>query len=345
MIRFSTRGLSYRPDFFILAIVFLIALTCFLYIHDEAEKYSIICIGVVSIILMLCLRYHVKRSLREINDWSNADNLIPCKKLYRSAIIDKNHLKQLLRFRRQVRKFRINQKKWTQYNLKEAAERERELFLREMRRVLSVPLISLKTSIYLMKDDACKPVSIQRYQEVLNLMADAVIQIETLTAREVFLQPVSPTLLLHKAVTMQQKMAIEQGVNLNIEIKENLPLLLLDPIRFQQILVGTLYHSISFVPSGKNVCVSSKTIVENKKSFLEVIIKDNGLGLNISERKNLRALTQKHYGEKFLMPDLMVLEICVIEHLLGLHNGSFSMHSSYLQGTSFVIKIPYQSHV
>jgi hypothetical protein len=44
-----------------------------------------------------------------------------------------------------------------------------------------------------MKDDACKPVSIQRYQEVLNLMADAVIQIETLTAREVFLQPVSPT--------------------------------------------------------------------------------------------------------------------------------------------------------
>ncbi|MFH1782879.1 MAG: ATP-binding protein [Candidatus Omnitrophota bacterium] len=77
--------------------------------------------------------------------------------------------------------------------------------------------------------------------------------------------------------------------------------------------------------------------LENKDSFLEIIIKDNGIGL---KKENMRKLFTPYFTTKATANKGSGLGLYVIRDFIEMHKGTITCSSEYGKGTTFTIKLP-----
>ena len=143
--------------------------------------------------------------------------------------------------------------------------------------------------------------------------------------------------LLDDVVILFEKQAGKKGIKLTKRIDEMIPkCIYTDPKRLTQVLINLLGNSLKYTNKGSiEVCVFINT-----KNFLEVLIKDSGIGIHENKIRDLFQLFgQVHSPQLGIEGCGLGLNISnlLVNHLGG---GNIYVHSQIGKGSTFGFEIP-----
>jgi signal transduction histidine kinase len=131
-------------------------------------------------------------------------------------------------------------------------------------------------------------------------------------------------------------MADVAGVSLSIEVPGSLPLIRLDRMRFQQILLNLMSNAVKFTPTGGRVSLSATIGAEGAV----VTVEDTGIGMKAEDipialepfRQIDGALSRRFDGTGLGLP--------LAKALVELHGGRLEIRSAPAAGTMVRILLP-----
>lgn len=133
---------------------------------------------------------------------------------------------------------------------------------------------------------------------------------------------------------------ISRGVTLNLEAKEDLPLISGDPLLLKQCFQNVFQNSVDAMPQGGRLSVlveesfDTKSKAKKENDFVVVKISDTGEG--ISEDKSdeifLPFFSSKEKG--------VGLGLSLVKKIIDLHQGKIEVQSEQNKGTTFKIYLP-----
>jgi signal transduction histidine kinase len=134
-----------------------------------------------------------------------------------------------------------------------------------------------------------------------------------------------------------QEIALRAQIELSFHVETNLPPLLADGMKIQQILINLLANAIKFTPARGRV---SLDVSRDSSGALVFCIADTGIG--IPEDKIEVALApfgqvDGHLSRKY---EGVGLGLPLSKRLAELHGGSLEIKSEYGRGTSVIVTLP-----
>lgn len=119
---------------------------------------------------------------------------------------------------------------------------------------------------------------------------------------------------------------------------DGLPPLLLDRLRFNQVMFNLLSNAVKYTPEGGRVELSwTRTPLANGRAALDITVRDNGIGMS--------AEFQKHMFESFTQERALTvstgsgLGLTIVSSLVKLMNGSLNIKSVQGEGTEVTVHI------
>jgi len=143
-------------------------------------------------------------------------------------------------------------------------------------------------------------------------------------------------LLLLRGIQQQMELLVRQaGMELRIDVQENLPLVNADPERLEQALSNLVENALKYASEGKRVDL--RGYVADNSLVLEV--QDYGQGMSLWDRMKLyqpNLLSPRNRSE---VPGLGIgLALC--RQIVELHRGTFTMDSEKGKGSLLRISLP-----
>ncbi|MEK6572225.1 MAG: ATP-binding protein, partial [Bacteroidota bacterium] len=127
----------------------------------------------------------------------------------------------------------------------------------------------------------------------------------------------------------------KKNINLEFQVSDEVDQLVVDQTRFRQILVNLVANAIKYSDIGGRVGVSIRR-VENE---IEVVVKDEGLGIKPEDKGNLfRPFQQSKSGKG--RKEGTGLGLAITKRLVELHGGYIWVESAPGMGTAFCFRIP-----
>lgn len=134
----------------------------------------------------------------------------------------------------------------------------------------------------------------------------------------------------------EKKLLLEQTIG------DSVPTILVgDSLRLNQILLNLVSNAIKFTNSGfVKITVESESFSKNQV-LVTFYISDSGIGIPAEEQKSIFQSffqvkgTEKKYGGTGL-------GLAITKRLVEMQNGSISLKSNLGEGTTFIVKIPYE---
>jgi CheY-like chemotaxis protein len=151
------------------------------------------------------------------------------------------------------------------------------------------------------------------------------------------LHPLQVGPIAHTAVEGLRPAADAKGIKVQAVIHPQIPDIMGDAARLQQILWNLLSNAIKFTPPGGHVVVELKS----DGGELELSVRDTGVGI--------AADFLPHVFERFRQADSSTtrphsgvgLGLAIVRHLVELHGGRISAHSEGdTRGALFVVRLP-----
>jgi PAS domain S-box-containing protein len=142
--------------------------------------------------------------------------------------------------------------------------------------------------------------------------------------------------LMENVENIVKPLAIKKRIELCFPTDYNRMSIKADKIKFKQILYNIMNNAVKFTPENGSIVVST----ELNGNYLEVSVKDNGIG--ISEE------SQKHLFTPFYQADSSCsreyqgtgLGLSLVRKLANLHGGKVTVESVLGKGSTFTITIP-----
>ena len=143
--------------------------------------------------------------------------------------------------------------------------------------------------------------------------------------------------VVRAALEAVEPAALAKSVTLEARIEPELPAVLGDPDRLQQVLWNLLSNGIKFTPKGGRVTVS----VAGRNSEVVLTVADTGVGIkreflpHVFERfRQAESSTNRAYGG-------LGLGLAIVRHLVELHGGSVAVQSEGEGlGATFSVRLP-----
>jgi len=117
-----------------------------------------------------------------------------------------------------------------------------------------------------------------RIKELLNLV-DNILDISRIDARALKMEATSILEVLERSRETIQPIAQEKGVELRVELPEELPLITGAPERLQQVFTNLLGNAVKFTPGGGVVILK----VSEKDDNIVMVVTDTGVGISSEE--------------------------------------------------------------
>lgn len=230
------------------------------------------------------------------------------------------------------------------FDVAQHSDKAKEIFLKSVRKDLKVPFITIVTYTEILLKQLRGEINLELSREkqidFLNRIAQACQDLETLTTQVVDFAAKDIKVLLEDCLMIMSKEAFVKGVTLESPIGQ-LPKWNMDELRFKQIVVGLISHSLQFCRNGNFLVVKACIEEGEKSSFLKISIKDNGLGLNEEDRHRIQVL---HQGNIRIsqFTDGTSLELASIQRLVSLLKGTLQISSTWRVGTEITLLFPYR---
>ena len=228
----------------------------------------------------------------------------------------------------------------------EGASRTKDEFLATLSHELRSPLQPLLNWAYLLRSPNLDPASaeraldaIERSTKTLGQLIEDLLDVSRIVTGKLRLQarPVRLPSVVRAAMEAVEPAALAKTVALEARIEPELPAVMGDPDRLQQVLWNLLSNAIKFTPKGGRVTVS----VAGRNSEVVLTVADSGAGIkpeflpHVFERfRQAESSTNRAYGG-------LGLGLAIVRHLVELHGGSVAVQSEGEgQGATFSVHLP-----
>lgn len=237
------------------------------------------------------------------------------------------------------------------HHLNEMAEelqkqlRGRELVLANMTHELARSLGGLRLGVDSLQGGALDDPTLAadlltEMQQSLQRM-EALIEDLALAARplakpvQLDLAPVPLEPMIHGLKSRFWRRAEQQGVNLEVHLPDELPVIEADELRLHQILANLLDNAIKFTSAGGTVTLSA----ENLDNAVRLTIRDTGPGIPARELKHvMEPFTQGETAVRIRQG--MGLGLSIVQQLTAAHGGQFELANAEQGGLVATITLP-----
>lgn len=248
----------------------------------------------------------------------------------------------------------------------ERLERLKSEFISIVSHELRTPLTSIKNSLDILMSGRCGEITpatekflnmamrnVQRLSGIINDLLD-LSKIEA-GKMDFHFAPTDINTVISYVKSALSEVAKSKGLKLITNEADNLPEILADSQRLEQVLTNLVSNAIKFTPDGKSITISSRVVKaddikinENFKDiiknltgdYVEVSVEDEGIGI---ESKNLL-----HAFDKFAQIENSLsrkaggtgLGLPIAKQLLDAHKGAIWCDSELNKGSKFYFVIP-----
>ena len=217
-------------------------------------------------------------------------------------------------------------------------------FISNVSHELRTPLAALKAITETLQDGALEdqPAAhrfLERMEtevDALSLMVSELLELSRIESGRVPLElkPTRPADIILPASERLSLQAERGGLSLSIECPEDLPLVMADANRAQQVVVNLLHNAIKFTPSGGNVAVGAQA----QGNFIHFYVRDTGIGI---APEDLPRIFERFYKvDRSRATSGTGLGLAIARHLVEAHGGKIWVESEPGQGSSFSFTIP-----
>jgi two-component system NtrC family sensor kinase len=145
--------------------------------------------------------------------------------------------------------------------------------------------------------------------------------------------PISP--IIHYAIDGLRGRASEKSLEMRVEIRDDLPHVLGNPVRLRQMASNLVSNAIKYTPAGGNISISAHA--EDGQIILQVA--DNGPGIPAND--------QPYIFDKFYRASNVPLDapgtglgLAIVKSIVENHLGRIWVDSALGQGTVFTVVLP-----
>lgn len=124
-------------------------------------------------------------------------------------------------------------------------------------------------------------------------------------------------------------------LGLNIDVPPDLPAVLVDRGRIEQVLLNLVHNAIKFTPAGGTITVKATDL----DSRLEVAVIDSGVGM--SEAELQRVFERFYKADRSRRSDGSGLGLAIAKHIVLGHQGTIGAESTPGQGSTFWFTLPF----
>jgi len=227
-------------------------------------------------------------------------------------------------------------------------ERIRADFVANVSHELKTPLTAIKGFVETLKTSAKDdPVATARFLDIIdkqaqrleNLVNDLLI-LSSIEFKEVKMNFVAESLnkIVFSVIALQKKIIEDKGHQLIVDVQEDLPKVLVDRQRMEQVFLNLLDNAVKFTPTGGKISIKAFW----EKPYVRVEVMDSGVGIppehlsRVFERfyRVDRARSREAGGTG--------LGLSIVRQIVSAHQGKIEVESSLDVGTTFRIFLPCQ---
>lgn len=223
-------------------------------------------------------------------------------------------------------------------------ETVRRDFISNISHELRTPLASLKALTETLQDGALEDTNVaNRFLNRMEIEVDSIslivqelLELSRIESGRVplNLETVDPCELISAAVERLRLQAERSGLTLNTNCPNDLPAILADFSRMEQVLVNLLHNAIKFTPSGGSITISC----DQNDTHVIYAVSDTGEG--ISSEDFPRIFERFYKADRARAGGGTGLGLAIAKHLVEAHNGEIWAESIEGKGSTFYFSIP-----
>jgi two-component system phosphate regulon sensor histidine kinase PhoR len=226
-------------------------------------------------------------------------------------------------------------------------ERMKTEFVASVSHELRTPLTSIKGFIRTLLDDADgyydRDTQVEFYQiidqecdRLVRLINDLlnVSRIEAGRALDLNLKPVDLGRLIARVVTSQASYTTRH--QLEIEVPADLPTVVADEDKIDQVLTNLINNAIKYSPEGGPVTVSAR----NARGEVEITVADHGIGIAPEHLDKIFARFHRVEGGDARRAGGTGIGLYLVKHLVEAHSGRIWVKSEMGKGSAFTFTLP-----
>jgi two-component system, OmpR family, phosphate regulon sensor histidine kinase PhoR len=222
-------------------------------------------------------------------------------------------------------------------------ETVRQDFISNISHELRTPLASLKALTDTLQESALDdPPAARRFLQrietevdALSLMVSELLELSRIESGRVPLkmEAVSASDLIDQAVERLRLQAERAGLNVETTCQQDLPSVLADSSRLEQVLVNLLHNAIKFTPTGGIITVGAQLSEDN----VLFSVKDTGIGIPTDD---LSRIFERFYKtDRARSGGGTGLGLAIARHLVEAHGGRIWAESVEGQGSIFYFTV------
>lgn len=210
---------------------------------------------------------------------------------------------------------------------------------------LRAPLSGMRWSLNLLKDGPCNPTDTTTLIELIKESTERMIKLvnDLLDVSRIEMgknnfipRQTNLHVLIQKIINNSALFARANNISLQLEAPETLSNVYTDPDKISLVIQNLIDNAIKYTKGQGEV----KTILQEKKNFIKVAIKDTGVGIP--------KFQQKHIFQKFFRSDNIMkhqtigtgLGLFIAKAVIEQSNGQIWFESEEGKGTTFYFTLP-----
>jgi signal transduction histidine kinase/CheY-like chemotaxis protein len=145
--------------------------------------------------------------------------------------------------------------------------------------------------------------------------------------------------LLNTTVGLFQTEAASRGIHLNLEVPVQLPRLLVDGDRLEQVITNLIGNSLKFTGEGGRIHVSLR--YEADAGTVSISVSDTGIGIALEEQElifNEFAQMERQAAKRHR--EGTGLGLAISRRIVEAHSGTISVRSAPGEGSTFTVVLP-----
>jgi len=184
---------------------------------------------------------------------------------------------------------------------------------------------------------------IDRHSERLSRLTQDLLTLSDLESGKIqlSLQPLDASQLIQRVLEVFWDQAARKQVKLTQRIEPQLPNILGDFDRLQQLFINLIDNALKYTPSGGEITLEARSLPPRNggTAQIEIAVIDTGAGI---PEKDLPRLTERFYRvDKARSRDLggTGLGLAIVKHIIQAHKGDLTIESLVNRGTTVRVRL------
>lgn len=213
---------------------------------------------------------------------------------------------------------------------------------------IRTPLAIVRGNLEGMMDDVVpinKETILSMEEEILrmNRLVDdlrdmSLAEVNELTLRK---SPCDVNLLITRAVGMMQPIMDEKKINAKIDLSPDVGTILADKDRMNQVIYNLLNNAIRYVPSGREISITTRKVMKEERAFLRLTFADTGDGIPSGDLPHIFQYFYRGEKSRDRKQGGSGIGLALVKQLIHAHGGTITAESAVGKGTTFTIELPY----